>query len=120
MIKSKNVQIIECDDWDELVKKTYEKSYCFQQQDDCQPRGIVRLTIPSTYTNDEDMHDSIPYKINGDQMGVKFKVWLERDPKDGKSIFWERNFYPDIYKLANDLHEKGLIEAGEYLINIDW
>lgn len=36
------------------------------------------------------------------------------------NLFWERNFYPDIYTLANDLYNKGLIEAGDYVINIDW
>ena len=75
------------------------------------------------------MHDEIPEIINDEIMGVKFKTWLERDPKqpvgeDKKDweieLFWERNFYPDIYTVANDLYEKGLIEGGEYLINIDW
>ena len=62
-------------------------------------------------------------------MGVKFAVWLARDTKEwnGKEqdkpyidMFWERNFYPDIHTLANDLYDKGLIEKGEYVINIDW
>ena len=61
-------------------------------------------------------------------MGVKFEKWLERDIKqsvEGRtdwyiSLFWERNFYPNIQTVANDLHEKGLIEAGDYTINIDW
>jgi hypothetical protein len=35
-------------------------------------------------------------------------------------MFWERNFYPDTYTVANDLYDKGLIEAGDYIINIDW
>jgi hypothetical protein len=60
---------------------------------------------------------------------AKFEKWLERDPKEwnGKEedkrfldLFWDRNFYPDIQTVANDLHKKGLIEAGEYTIKIDW
>lgn len=35
-------------------------------------------------------------------------------------LFWERNFYPHIQTIANDLYEKGLIEKGIYSINIDW
>lgn len=35
-------------------------------------------------------------------------------------MWWVRNFYPDVNMVANDLYEKGLLEAGEYLINIDW
>ncbi len=36
------------------------------------------------------------------------------------NLFCERNFYPDLHTIANDLYERGLIEAGEYVINIDW
>jgi len=62
-------------------------------------------------------------------MGVRFSMWLSRDPKqsvDGDDtpwvikLFWKRNFYPDIYTVANDLCYKGLIEEGDYIINIDW
>ena len=61
--------------------------------------------------------------------GVSFKAWLDRDVGqwngdkediDFIEIFWHRNWYPDIQMIANDLCEKGLIEPGEYIINIDW
>lgn len=116
----KKVTLISEQKWSALVRRTYNRKYDLQQQDGCMPRGIVKLTIPCKYTNDEEMHDSIPYKINGKEMGVKFKTWLERDPKDGEALFWERNFYPDINTVANDLHKKGLLKAGEYVIEIDW
>ena len=29
-------------------------------------------------------------------------------------------FYPNFQMIANDLHEKGLLPAGEYSIDIDW
>jgi hypothetical protein len=35
-------------------------------------------------------------------------------------MFWDRNFYPNVQMVANDLHKKGLLEAGEYSIRIDW
>lgn len=128
---SKSVQMIEDYDWDELVSKTYGRTYCFQQQEGCKDRGVFRITIPCDFTEDGGMYDEIPEVVNGSKMGVKFKAWLERDPKkplpnkedaDGHSLslFWERNFYPDVYTVANDLHEKGLIEAGDYMIEIDW
>ena len=64
-------------------------------------------------------------------MGVSFKAWLERDPKQklndkvdrdnfSLNLWWERNFYPSIDMIINDLHKKGLIEEGEYVIEIDW
>lgn len=84
-----------------------------------------------------------------DEMGVKFDVWLARDLKsplnpskkelescnyyysssdrkqwcEDKShinMFYERNFYPNLQTVANDLYKKGLIEAGEYDIKIYW
>ena len=129
MIKVSNTKIIDCHDWDKLVVETYGRPYCFQQQDECQSRGLFELSIPSDFTMDEDMNDSIPEVVNGEEMGVKFNVWLARDPKQPipnqtadyqLGLFWDRNFYPDIYTVANDLHAKGLIEAGEYGIKIDW
>lgn len=129
----KNKKVISLQDWDSLVEKTYGKPYSFQQQQGCQGRGVFELEIPipSEETNDEEMNDSIPEEINGEEMGVKFAVWLARDSKQplgGKkkqdqweiNLFWKRNFFPDINTLANDLYQKGLIEKGEYLINIDW
>ena len=124
---AKSVNMIEVQDWDNLVSKTYGRPYNFQQQDDCQGRGTFGLTIPSKYTDDFE-NDSVPEVINGEEMGVSFKAWLERDPEtpvgkrdddSGIKLFWERNFYPNIEMVANDLHEKGLIEAGDYVIEID-
>lgn len=75
------------------------------------------------------MNDSIPEVVNGEERGVKFDVWLTRDPKQPipeqtadyqLALFWERNFYPSLEMVANDLYKKGLIEAGDYTINIDW
>ena len=127
-MKTKDKKVVDVSDWDDLVTKTYGRPYNFQQQDDCKPRGTFDLSIPSEYTDDFE-NDSVPEKINGSEMGVSFKAWLERDPKqavgDRKDeweigIFWDRNFYPDIHTLANDMHDKGVVEAGEYLIDIDW
>lgn len=130
MLKVKNVQMIDVSDWDNLVEKTYGRIYNFQQQDGCKERGTFSLTVPSHAYDYEN--DTIPEEVNGSEMGVSFKAWLARDPKqkldtddewdreNGLGLFWERNFYPDIQMIANDLHEKGLIEAGKYVINIDW
>jgi len=126
----KTQKVIEVQDWDELVQETYGRPYNFQQQHGCQSRGLVHISVPEEYTEDEDMHDSIPDdKVNGEEMGVKFATWLARDPKqelteDSSSwaigMFWERNFYPDLNTVINDLHAKGLLEEGKYVINIDW
>ena len=74
--------MIDLSDWDQLVQDTYNKPYSFQQQDGCQPRGSFHLNIPYEDTNDKYMNDSIPEIINGTEMGVKFNVWLSRDPNE--------------------------------------
>lgn len=128
MIRTRTEKLIDVQDWDTLVTETYGRPYSFQQQDGCKDRDLVRITIPEEGCDFEN--DAVPEIVNGDEMGVSFKAWLARDPKQplssgredsfGLELFWERNFYPDVQMIANDLYEKGLIEAGEYLINIDW
>lgn len=128
-ISTRTELVIDVSDWDTLVTETYQRPYSFQQQDGCKDRQRVQITIPDD-TWDYD-NDSVPEVVNGEEMGVSFKAWLERDPNqkipnphsfgyDGTNLFWERNFYPDVQMVANDLHAKGLIEAGDYVIDIDW
>ena len=62
---------------------------------------------------------------------MSFKAWLARDPEqaipiegndinDYTHMWWERNFYPSMDMVINDLYVKGLIKAGNYQIDIDW
>jgi hypothetical protein len=123
----KTQKVIDVSDWDDLVVETYKRPYSFQQQDGCKERQRVRITIPDHAYDFEN--DTVPEVVNGDEMGVSFKAWLEREPEQalntddewdrtyGIGLFWERNFYPDVQMIANDLHAKGLIEAGDYVID---
>lgn len=124
-------KVIDVSDWDDLVEKTYGRPYSFQQQDGCKSRGNFHLTVPDEEAEDIPC-DFVPEVVNHEEMGVSFKAWLARDPKQGLlgrvnenspweiPMWWERNFYPNINMVANDLHAKGLLEAGEYTIDIDW
>jgi hypothetical protein len=128
-MKIRTEKVIDVADWDDLVSQTYGRPYNFQQQDECQDRGMFRLTVPA---DAEDFaNDTVPESVNHQDMGVSFAAWLARDPKQKLSnpddqrdyclrLWWERNFYPDIQMVANDLHSKGLLEAGTYSIDIDW
>lgn len=126
-MKTRTEQVIELADWNNLVIETYGKPYSFQQQDGCQERGRFNLTIPAV---DQDFeNDTVPEIVNDEEMGVSFAAWLVRDPKQplpGQTqdyqlrLWWERNFYPSIETVANDLHAKGLLEGGTYSIDIDW
>jgi hypothetical protein len=129
MLKGKTVTFVDVDEFDALVMKTYGKTYSFQQQDGCKERGTFDFKVPMQYRPDGYENDTIPEVINGDEMGVSFKAWLARDPKEWNGdpedesylrLFWTRNFYPHVDEVINDLYNKGLIAKGEYVINIDW
>jgi hypothetical protein len=128
-MKTRNLQVIDLGDWDDLVEKTYGRPYSFQQQDGCKERQVFEFDVPSA-AEDYD-NTTVPEVVNHNDMGVSFAAWLARDPKaplggpDGRDDFglglwWGRNFYPDVQMVANDLHAKGLLEAGHYGIDIDW
>lgn len=131
MLKIQKINVIDVNDWDDLVSKTYNRPYNFQQQDDCKERQYWGITVP--VKDPEDFkNDTIPEIVNHPKMGVSFKSWLERDPNQklttnpddpnnwSLGLWWDRNFYPHIDMIINDLHSKGLLKAGEYQINIDW
>lgn len=130
MLKTKKVNVIDNSDWDDLVSETYGRPYCFQQQDGCKQRQHVSISVPVEHPEDYE-NDTVPEVVNHSEMGVSFKAWLERDPKQQLSskdvqdswslgLWWERNFYPNVDMIINDLHSKGLLEAGDYEIDIDW
>jgi hypothetical protein len=130
MIKYANKKTIDVSDWDDLVRETYGRTYSFQQQDDCKERQQVHIFVPVKDPEDFE-NTTVPEIVNSEKMGVSFKAWLERDPEQKLSnkedqdswslgLWWDRNFYPHIDMIINDLHSKGLIEEGDYTIEIDW
>ena len=121
-------KVIDSSDWDELVTKTYGRPYSFQQQEGCRDRGVFCISVPGK-SEDASMSDSVPEVADSSVKGVRFAQWLSRDPKQPLQdqeydfeldIWWARNFYPDVHTLANDLHARGLLEAGDYDIVVDW
>lgn len=125
--------VVEAADWDRFVSAVYGRRYRLQQQDGCRPKGVERITVPEPDYDDNDAHDQVPEIVNHEKRGVRLDKWLERDPKQPLSrggverteqwaidIWWDRNFYPELAAVANDLHAKGLLPAGEYTIIIDW
>lgn len=134
-LKVKNKQVISVQDWDEFVSHTYGRPYNLQQQNGCMSRGTIEIEVTGEEF-DEFENDTIPEIVtisaeivNGKEMGVSFKAWLERDPKQPLkdqefdfelSLWWKRNFYPSLETVANDLCKRGLLKPGEYIINIDW
>ena len=131
MIKTTEIKVICLHDFDQLVKDTYKRPYAFQQQDDCRQRGMEYIAVPTENPYDYE-NDTVPEEVNGEEMGVSFKAWLARDPMQqldtpdewarshGLQLWFHRNFYPCVDMIINDLHEKGLLDAGDYYIDIDW
>lgn len=124
----KTEQVISSDDWDALVTETYNRPYCFQQQDGCKERGREYVTVQEEPQHDYP-NDTVPEVVNHGDMGVSFAAWLARDPTTplegredtfGLMLWWNRNFYPSVEMVASDLCKRGLLKAGEYTIDIDW
>ena len=56
-------------------------------------------------------------------MGVSFKSWLNADLSNlsfQEKRFCETKFFPNGSMIIEDLHKKGILKEGEYIINIDW
>jgi hypothetical protein len=115
------------DEWDALVENTYGRPYKVQQQDGWRSRGDITFTVPDEASDYE--RDTVPEKVNHEEVGVSFKAWLARDPKkkllNQKGnyellLWWTRNFYPELQVVANDLHARGLLKSGTHTILIDW
>ena len=130
MLKIQKRNVINVQDWDNLISQTYDKIYSYQQQDGCKERQTVTITVP--VKDPEDFENTeIPFEVNGEEMGVSFQTWLNTSPEETAKhfntsspwqnrLFWDRNFYPHEDMIINDLYAKGLLEAGEYDIKIDW
>lgn len=121
--------VITVQEWDAIVKTTYGRSYSFQQQDGCRDRGTFEITVPAQA--DDYEREAVPEQVNHETRGVSFKAWLARDPKQKLSnpedqedyclaLWWDRNFYPDVQMVANDLHARGRLASGTHTILIDW
>ena len=134
MIRTTSQNVIDVGDWDDLVEEVYNRPYDFQQQDGCKDRQQVYIKIPDR--PNDFKNDTVP-ENNRRIRGVSFSAWLARDPEqrldtgdiayledgeDGwysRQLWWCRNFYPDVQMVANDLYSKGLIDSGEYYIDIN-
>ena len=128
MFKTK--KIIDEGDWNLFVESVFGKepfTYIFQQQDGCKEPGLYLVKVPPS-EEQESLDEEICYKVNGKTFGVSLKTWLNTSKEDTKSkvekdylnnLFWMRHFYPKLDELVAHLHKLGLIEAGDFYIEID-
>lgn len=112
----RTVKIFKLREWNDLVSSIYKKRYSFQQQDGCKEKGIFYFQIPIWK---EDYEDYKPSEFEKeDIMGVSFKSWLEHDSSE--KLNWDRNFYPHVSMIIDNLYNKGILKEGEYAIDINW
>ena len=127
----KNVIFVSDSEWDKLVNETYGKPYELQQQqNDCYENGSrIEFEVPFSSSEPYSKFENatLPYEINGEKMGVSLESWVATDEdsfpygyKYEKDLWYGRNFYPHYEEIANDLYNKGLLQAGNYVIDISW
>jgi hypothetical protein len=126
MLDIQQVNFIDYNDWNDLVINTYKKPYNLQQTEGCLSRGIRRFTVPGkAYTTVRS--EDLPEIVNHEEIEVSLDTWLKKNPNDtfvggsdlDRRLWWFRTFYPNFQELANDLYDKGLLPAGDYIIEID-
>lgn len=130
-------KVVEDYHWNAFVESVFGKepnTYNFQQQNGCRDRGLYLVRV---FPSEEDLLDEqelldeeISYKVNGygEMFGVSLKTWLNTSKEDTKSkvgkdylndLFWARHFYPTIEELVAYLYKLGLLEEGDFYIEID-
>lgn len=120
-INIKTIQQIRCQEWDRVVQEVYGKPYCYQQQDGCKDRGIDYIS--TSIDEETDYSDDILSEESNweeSDYGTPFCTWIDTEPKEYPRLYWERNFYPHVNMIANDLYKKGILPEGIYQIVIDW
>lgn len=100
--------LIEESDWSAFVSAVFERPYSLAQQEDGLPRGVITLSVPTG----EDPADLWPCGV------VSLAEWLQGFPTEARRTGKIR-FYPSLYEVANELHARGLLAAGEYVIVVD-
>jgi hypothetical protein len=101
-------------DFSELVAETYGRPYRLQQQGDMLGQdSMIEFSAPTEQIWDEDEY-----------LGVTFAEWLAAEPPAPgdwrEEMRWHREFYPPIERVVNDLHARGLLAAGDYVLHVWW
>lgn len=122
-IKNEKIRLIKDKEFDKIVRETYNKPFCFQQQcgENARERGIYKFEVPNK--NGDEENNELPLELDENDdypMGVRFETWIKTDRKKYDIEFWEQKFYPALSYLVNDLYKKGKIKKGKYAIEVNW
>lgn len=109
-------------DFSRYVSEHYGRPYNLQQQGDMLGQeSAVKLTVPDPEDGEwEGM--TMPTLVQwqeatppGDHPEGGYDPNVSRE-----NMRWEREYYPQLEAVANDLHAKGLLDAGEYILFVSW
>lgn len=120
-LKFKQINQIDSGDFDKFIRSFYKKPYCIQQQNGCMSRGAIEFSIP--LINDDSILFNVELFDYLDDL-PSLQEWLLKDPSEKVEgitfldIYWERDFYPKLSEILNDLYEKQKIVEGDYQIVI--
>lgn len=120
-MRVENIKLIWESELSELVRETYGRPYRLQQQGDCMAQdSMLRATVPDDgwFSIDDEPHfeEWKARDVNLQPEGVA--DWSEHSWR--RDLWWDRKFYPHYQVVLNDLHARGLLEAGDYVIHVYW
>jgi hypothetical protein len=124
-LKIEDVKLIWESELSELVTKTYGRPYSLQQQDEMMAQDtILRVRVPEGLEPWNESYDENP---EGYTPLPTLARWAatetpaeHRFPSYREEMWWHRNFYPCRDEVLGDLHDKGLLPAGDYVIHCWW
>jgi hypothetical protein len=120
-MRIKSVKLIDETEFSQLVREAYGRPYRLQQQDHCMGQNEIELiTIP-----DEGIDIDDPQR---------FEEWRDAEAPESRGVdqfgdmrwdwevelHWEREFYPPLQELVNDMYERSLLPQGDYAIRAYW
>lgn len=103
-----------------LVTETYGRPYQLQQQGDMLAQeSMTRATVPQEPDFDSDLPSLEEWSSRDvDAQPEGESSWSEHAWR--RDLWWQRKFYPDLQLVLNDLHARGLLPAGDYVIHTWW
>ncbi|TDP29888.1 hypothetical protein [Nocardia ignorata] len=123
-LTGRTVTLIHESEFSKLVTETYGRPYRFQQQDGCRwgQDTVYLFDVP----HPEGGWESIEEFRGCYAEGVPtVEEWANTPIGDYEhswqtELHWRREFYPPFEAVIDDLHARGLIDAGSYGLHIWW
>lgn len=101
MLTPKPVLYLWDHDFSALVREVYGRPYNLTASYEASQDTLIQVSVPDT-----------PFGVDDD---ANFAGWRDSDPTS-----LSETVGPPLEPLCNDLHERGLLPAGDYVIHVWW